>query len=155
MRDSKSVVAQAQDLQILIHEMHAERLGISEPFQVAAMVAKLPPSWSNFQNYLMHKRKEMTVEDLIVRLRIEEDNRGKEKQFAVAMSHDLPKANLVEAKKAKKPVGPKLGPKGAVSKKAKFIGKCYNCGKMGHKSSDCRLAKKVKPVEANVVEAIA
>ncbi|GJX60848.1 hypothetical protein Tco_0292238 [Tanacetum coccineum] len=42
---------------------------------MAAMIKKLPPSWVDFKNYLKHKRKEMSVEDLIVRLRIEEDNK--------------------------------------------------------------------------------
>ena len=47
----------------------------------------------------------------------------------------------------------KLGPKGGISKKqTKFQGKCYNCDKMGHKHSDCRLPKKKR--EANVVENI-
>ena len=50
--------------------------------------------------------------------------------------------------------GTKLGPKGGVSKKQKFLGKCFNCGKQGHKSSDCRLPKRNKPMEANVINDI-
>ena len=50
--------------------------------------------------------------------------------------------------------GTKLGPKGGVFKKQKFIGKCFNCGKQGHKSSDCRLLKRNKLKEANVVDDI-
>ncbi|GJW38217.1 hypothetical protein Tco_0064062 [Tanacetum coccineum] len=41
--------------------------------RVVAIIEKLPPSWVEFKNYLKHKRKEMSVEDLVVRLRIEED----------------------------------------------------------------------------------
>ena len=48
---------------------------MNESFQVAAMIEKLPPAWRDFKNYLKHKRKEMSVEELVVRLRIEEDNR--------------------------------------------------------------------------------
>ena len=33
----------------------------------------------------------------------------------------------------------KLRPKGGVSKKQKFLGECFNRGKQGHKSSECRL----------------
>ena len=47
---------------------------LSESFQVAAIIEKLPQNWKNFKNYLKHKRKEMKLEDLIVRLGIEEDN---------------------------------------------------------------------------------
>ena len=48
---------------------------VSEAFQVAAIIEKLPPAWKDFKNYLKHKRKEMNVKELIVRLRIEEDNK--------------------------------------------------------------------------------
>ncbi|XP_012829808.1 PREDICTED: uncharacterized protein LOC105950965 [Erythranthe guttata] len=46
---------------------------LSESFQVAAMIEKLPLLWKDFTNYLKHKCKEMGLEDFIVRLRIEED----------------------------------------------------------------------------------
>ena len=48
----------------------------------------------------------------------------------------------------------KLGPKGGVSKKQKFLWKCFNCGKQGHKSSNCRLPKRNKPKETNAVDNI-
>ena len=38
------------------------------------MIEELPPSWKDFKSYLKHKKKEMTIEDLILRLRIEDDN---------------------------------------------------------------------------------
>ena len=57
------------------------------------MIEKLPPSWTDFKNYLKHKRKEMTVEELVVRLRIEEDNRIAQKGSLV---QDSAKANVVE-----------------------------------------------------------
>ena len=41
-----------------------------------------------------------------------------------------------------------------VSKKLKFQRKCFNCGKQGHKSVDCRLLKRNKPKEVNVVDGI-
>ena len=47
-----------------------------------------------------------------------------------------------------------LGPKGGISKKQKFQGKCFNCDKMGHKAADCRLLRKNKNKEANVMEKI-
>ena len=51
--------------------------------------------------------------------------------------------------------GSKLGPKGGVSKKPKFQGKCFNCDKVGHKSAYCRLPKNKKNNKANVVDNIA
>ena len=157
MVDSKSVISQVQEIQVILHEIHAEGMNLSETFQVAAIIEKLPPAWKDFKNYLKHKRKEMSIEDLVVRLRIEEDNRCSEKR---GYNLSVAKANVVEHgqsskfKKNKSNKGPKLGPKGGVSKKQKFQGKCFNCDKIGHKSSECRLPKKNKNHEANVVNDI-
>ena len=52
----------------------------NDDFQVSAIIEKLFPLWKDFRNYLKHKRREMTNEYLIVRLRIEEDNKGAEKK---------------------------------------------------------------------------
>ncbi|XP_076951202.1 uncharacterized protein LOC143624426 [Bidens hawaiensis] len=70
MVDSKTVINQVQELQVILHDIHAEGMTLSETFQVAAVIEKLPPSWIEFKNYLKHKRKEMSMEDLIARLRI-------------------------------------------------------------------------------------
>ena len=130
---------------------------LSETFQVAAIIKKLPPTWKDFKNYLKHKRKEMSIEDLVLRLRIEEDNRGFEKKMA--HNPNGAKANFMEhgqsskfKKGNNKGKGTKLGPKGGVSKKKKFLGKWFNYGKQGHKSSDFRLPKRNKPKEANVID---
>ncbi|XP_076928211.1 uncharacterized protein LOC143592088 [Bidens hawaiensis] len=93
MVDSKTVINQVQELQVILHDIHAEGMTLSETFQVAAVIEKLPPSWIEFKNYLKHKRKEMFMEDLIVRLRIEEDNKVAQK---VTMVDASAKANLVE-----------------------------------------------------------
>ncbi|KAL0392794.1 UNVERIFIED_CONTAM: hypothetical protein Sradi_2502200 [Sesamum radiatum] len=75
MVDSKTVMNQVQEFEMILHDLHVEGLKLSEPFQVVAMIEKLLPLWKDFKNYLKHKRKEMELEDLIVRLRIEVDNR--------------------------------------------------------------------------------
>ncbi|XP_055824810.1 uncharacterized protein LOC129893325 [Solanum dulcamara] len=79
MVDSKIVMSQIQELQVIIHDLLAEDMIINRTFQVVALNEKLPPSWTNFKNYLKHKRKEITLEDLIVRLRIQEDNKAAKK----------------------------------------------------------------------------
>ena len=66
---------------------------LSETFQVAAIIEKLHPRWKDFKNYLKHKRKEMNLEELIVRLRIEEDNRGLENR---GFNPTVVKVNVVE-----------------------------------------------------------
>ncbi|XP_038693052.1 uncharacterized protein LOC119990973 [Tripterygium wilfordii] len=95
MVDGKSVITQVEEFHIIVHELLAEGMSICESFQVAAVIDKLPPSWADFKNYLKQKRKEMNMEDLTIRLRIEEDNRKK-----AALPRN-PKAHLVETSKPK------------------------------------------------------
>ncbi|KAL5540606.1 hypothetical protein UlMin_043181 [Ulmus minor] len=85
MVDSKSVINQVQEIQVILHEIHAKGMNLSETFQVAAIIEKLPPAWKDFKNYLKHKRKEMSIEDLVVRLCIEEDNRCSEKGDTICL----------------------------------------------------------------------
>ncbi|PHT99360.1 hypothetical protein BC332_31703 [Capsicum chinense] len=104
MIDSRSVISQVQELQVIIHDLLEEAIPlkntlaeqiknvlnnhinyfvsliVNDAFQVEAIVEKLPPLWKDFKNYLKNKCKEMTVEDLIVRLRIEEDNKDAERR---------------------------------------------------------------------------
>ncbi|KAK3037690.1 hypothetical protein RJ639_030634 [Escallonia herrerae] len=72
MVDSKTVISQVQEFQPILHDIHTEGMVLGESFQVAALIEKLPPTWKDFKNYLKHKCKEMKLEDLIVRLRIED-----------------------------------------------------------------------------------
>ncbi|GJZ38329.1 hypothetical protein Tco_0584520 [Tanacetum coccineum] len=57
------------------------------------VITQLPPSWVEFKNYLKHKRKEMSVKDLVVRLRIEEDNKLVQKN---TYTPNFAKANMIE-----------------------------------------------------------
>ncbi|XP_075478762.1 uncharacterized protein LOC142519607 [Primulina tabacum] len=155
MVDSKPVISQVQEIQVILHEIHAEGMTLSESFQVTSIVEKLPAAWKDFKNYLKHKRKEMNIEELIVRLRIEEDNKSSERRLFSPVSA---KTNVVEHGQSSKkrnfsPSNKKLNlrPKGGVSKK-KFSGKCYNCDSMGHKASECKKPKRNR--EVNMVENI-
>ena len=77
-----------------MHEIHVESMVLSESFQVAVMIEKLPLPWKEFKNYLKHKRKEIELEGLIVRWRTEEDNRVFEtKVWMLSMTS---KANVVD-----------------------------------------------------------
>ena len=79
---------------MILHDIHSEGMSLGESFQVATIIKKLSPLWKEFKNYLNHKRKEMRLEDLIVRLRIEEDNRASEKKVGKGIMES--KVNVVE-----------------------------------------------------------
>ncbi|XP_073129089.1 uncharacterized protein [Henckelia pumila] len=57
MVDTKTVISQVQEFQIILHDIMAEGMMINEYFQVGALIEKLPPLWKEFKNYLKHKRK--------------------------------------------------------------------------------------------------
>ena len=84
----------------------------------------------------------MKLEELIVRLRIEEDNRKSERRVAGGQGMHA-KANIVEQgqgsrfNKKRKFYG-KSFKQGFQGGNKKFKGKCYTCGKEGHQAKDCR-----------------
>ncbi|XP_038695509.1 uncharacterized protein LOC119992790 [Tripterygium wilfordii] len=96
MVDSRPVIAQVEEFQLLLHEIEAEGMNISVAFQVATAIEKLPPGWSDCKNRLKNKRKEMNMEDLSLHMRIEEDNVNKSGKLP-----RVPKANVVETSKPK------------------------------------------------------
>ncbi|KAI3446886.1 hypothetical protein Pfo_003551 [Paulownia fortunei] len=129
--DIKTIISQVQEMQIILHDILVEGMMPSESFQVAALIEKMPLLWKDFKNYLKHKHKEMTIEDMIVHLRIEGDNRVVEKKIS---------ANRMEAKSQHD--------KGA----KRFKGNCYNYGKPNHKAKNFRLWKKGNQNQAKVTE---
>ncbi|XP_073121493.1 uncharacterized protein [Henckelia pumila] len=148
MVDTKTVISQVQEFQIILHGIMTEGMMISESFQVAALIEKLSPLWKEFKKYLKHKRKEMGLEDLIVRLRIEENyHKAEIKGGKMPMEA---KANLVKPNAMKK--RKHFGKDVKQGKNKKWKGTCWNCGKTNHKSKDCRLPKKDNQYRANVVQ---
>ena len=155
MVDRKTIGSQVQELQHILHDLIAEDMVVNEAFQVAAMIEKLPPWWNDFKNYLKHKRKEMKLEDLVIRLKIEEDNKNAEKKSC--KSSTIIGVNIVEEAPTKDKKRKKSNGQKSEQAKKKFKGNCFNCGKAGHRSSDCHAPRKDKnkgkdKSQANIVE---
>ena len=75
MVDEKPIMDKVHEYQHIVLEILAKGMKIDEEFQAAAFIEKLPPSWKDYRNYLKHKRRDLSMEDLIVHIRIEESNR--------------------------------------------------------------------------------
>ena len=75
------------------------------------LVETLLKSWKDYKNNMKHKRKQMSLEDVIIHIRIEEQNRNRDN---VEKAKELSsKANVVEEKPKPKTIGPgnkTLGP---------------------------------------------
>ncbi|XP_070036895.1 uncharacterized protein [Nicotiana tomentosiformis] len=127
MIDSKTIVTQVQELQLIFHDLIFEGMVVNEAVQVATMIKKLPPSWRDFKNCLKHKRKKMKLEDLIIRLKIEEDNKTAEKKSlgnSTVMGANIIKDTTPKSKKRKR-----SSRQTKEQNKKIFKGYCYNCRK--------------------------
>ena len=97
----------------------------------------------------------MKLEDLVIHLKIEEDNRNAEKKSR--KSSTIIGVNIVEEAPTKDKNRKKSNEQKSEQAKKKFKGNCYNCGKAGHRSSDCHAPRKDKnkgkgKSQANIVE---
>ncbi|XP_061352128.1 uncharacterized protein LOC133297080 [Gastrolobium bilobum] len=123
------------------------------------VIEKLLPSWKDFKSSLKHKRKEMTLEDLIMRLGIEVDNKVVERKFGNNLM--VSKANVVEegSRSKKRKYSEEETAKQRKDKGKKFKGNCYNCCNLGHRARDYKKdqkkpqkSKKKKTTQAKMVD---
>ena len=92
MLDTKYVMVQLQELQVLINEIKVEGILLIEAFLVDAVIHKLLETWKKFKSYLMFKNKEMTLEALLFKLKVEEENKARNKSFKTSY---MVKANVL------------------------------------------------------------
>jgi hypothetical protein len=78
MIDDRSVVEQAHEIQALVKDLEMHGFELPNKFVVGCMIAKLPPSWTEFAASLKHKRREFDVTQLIGTLDVEDKARAKD-----------------------------------------------------------------------------
>jgi hypothetical protein len=71
----------------------AKSMSLSESFQVVAIIQKISSSWKNSKNYLKHRGNEIRIEDLILRLMIEKNDKLTKKRIN---SSSALKVNVME-----------------------------------------------------------
>ncbi|XP_022157709.1 uncharacterized protein LOC111024362 [Momordica charantia] len=98
MTDEKPIMDQVHEHENLVANVLLEGMKICEVFQANALLEKFPPSWSDYRNHLKHKKKELTLQELINHMRTEEANRQKDKLSSQSLNSV--KANLVESSSA-------------------------------------------------------
>ena len=158
------VVQQAHEIQCIAKELELLKCTLPDKFVAGCIIAKLPPSWRNFATTLKHKRQEISVENLIASLDVEEKARAKdttEKGEGLATANFVQKGKSVGKNKGNfkpsfnKPVKTTTFKKKKTNRDKSELS-CYTCGEPGHFSKDCperadRRGKKAKTV--NVVTA--
>nr|ABA94371.1 retrotransposon protein, putative, Ty1-copia subclass [Oryza sativa Japonica Group] len=145
MVDDRSVVEQAHEIQMLTKELENNNCELPDKFVAGGIIAKLPPSWSDFATSLKHKRQEFSVSDLIGSLGVEEKARAKDnwgkKVEGGSSANMVQKKNRHASHNNNKKVKPDVKPKVATNFKKKGKGKakgdCFVCGKSGHWAKDC------------------
>ncbi|XP_010422249.1 PREDICTED: putative leucine-rich repeat receptor-like serine/threonine-protein kinase At2g24130 [Camelina sativa] len=131
-------------------------VGLNETFLVASIIEKLPPTWKDFKTHLKHIHEDRSLEQLILKLRVEEENRKNEKSEFSSMEA---KANVVEGnsskfkgfKKNKNVKRTFIPPKGSNFKK-KPQGACWVCGKHGIELRSVAIRKKGHHVEKQIMQ---
>ncbi|KAK3411715.1 hypothetical protein EUGRSUZ_I00455 [Eucalyptus grandis] len=72
--DTKPLLEQVHELQMLVNKICTFKIDILEAFQVGAIIAKLPLSWKDYRKRLMHMPEDITLERIQKHLRIEEES---------------------------------------------------------------------------------
>ncbi|XP_073360214.1 uncharacterized protein [Aegilops tauschii subsp. strangulata] len=78
LANNRSIVEHAHEIQCIAKELEFLKVVLPNIFVVGCIIAKLPSSWRNFTTSLKHKRQEISVENLIASLDVEEKARAKD-----------------------------------------------------------------------------
>ena len=160
MIEDRDVSSQIHDYHMLINDLVIEDIKLSEPFVACYLIETFPDSWKDYKNSMKHKRKQMSLEDAIIRIMIEEQNKTRDK--AKRAKELSSKANVVEERPRPKFNMPKRQNPRTKSNSSNKVqnptfkkrGNCFIYGKLGHHAPQCYNRKRLERVNprANLAE---
>ncbi|KAK3042458.1 hypothetical protein RJ639_000182 [Escallonia herrerae] len=76
MVDSKSVITQIHELQMIMNLIISEGHSLNESFQVSTIIFKLPLAWKECRKELKQNKDAMTMQELVKYIQVEENSRN-------------------------------------------------------------------------------
>ncbi|KAL0371534.1 UNVERIFIED_CONTAM: hypothetical protein Sangu_0471500 [Sesamum angustifolium] len=73
--DGKSIMDQVHEYENIVADVLNEDMKMCEILQANVLLEKFPPSWNDYRNHLKHKKRDLTLQELISHMRTEEANR--------------------------------------------------------------------------------
>jgi len=98
MVDDKSITEQVQEFQLIANKIAISGIGLDENFDVGVIGSKLPPSWKEYRSKLLQKKEDLTLEQLLQHLQIEQETRYRDNNI---LKEPIMKAHVVEEKSIK------------------------------------------------------
>ncbi|CAI9303793.1 unnamed protein product [Lactuca saligna] len=144
MVHTKPILKQVKEFQVIAHDLEVEAMRIKSNVLIGAIIEKLPLSWRNFKLYLKQLTVDMSFEQLVLRIHVEEDNILNEKANANSLE---PSANVFGQAAPKTKHNNNKGKNGSKNsskygknhvQNKKNLSPCYVCVRTGHKARDCR-----------------
>ncbi|KAL5537577.1 hypothetical protein UlMin_046084 [Ulmus minor] len=77
--DDKPLLSQIHELQIIFNKLKVVKIELPKPFQVGAIIAKLPPTWKSYRKRVLHRSEDYSLEEIQKHIRIEEKSRSRDK----------------------------------------------------------------------------
>ena len=94
MTKDRDASSQIHDYHMLINDLVTEDIKLPKPFIDTYLRKTFPYPWKDYKNSMKHKRKQMSLDDVIIHIRIEEQNKTRDKaERAKELSS---KVNVVE-----------------------------------------------------------
>jgi hypothetical protein len=143
MVENRPIVKHAHEIQALAKELEQFPCVLPDKFVAVGIIAKLPPSWTDFATTLKHKRQGFSVAELIGCLDVEErarakDTRGKVVETSSANMVQRKNSNVSYNNKRKNKQQNAMKPKqAALFKKKNKVAGCFVCGSTDHWASAC------------------